>query len=461
MPHALIAPVSDYSDTIAIRNFVKEALDLVAPIVEKLYALKSGLIVVKPNWVQESHENNSDIWEPVITHPAVLLAVIEELCERLRGCTVCICDAPNTYANFEKITARADFTAALEFLRARFPAMKLELLDLRREIWIVKEQVIVERRPAPLDPRGYSRLDLARESMFYRHHGQGRYYGADYDTSAVNSHHQGDLQEYLLAGTPMACDLFINVPKLKTHKKTGITCSLKNLVGINGDKNWLPHHTEGYPTKGGDEFPEQKFANRMEGVVKSMGRRVALGIPGVGTWIFRKARNAGKSILGDSEMTIRNGNWHGNDTCWRMALDLNRALLYGNHDGTWGARRRGYLSIVDGIIGGEGNGPLCPDPIQSRVLLCGTDPAIVDAVACQLMGFLPETVPLVANAFAEHRWSIATCAINDVRVFDRRINQDVALNAVSGAVLGGFQPHFGWKERLGSSGAAVVSARHA
>ena len=53
----------------------------------------------------------------------------------------------------------------------------------------------------------------------------------------------------------MKCDLFVNLPKLKTHKKTGITCSLKNFVGINGDKNWLPHHTEGVPANGGDEFP--------------------------------------------------------------------------------------------------------------------------------------------------------------------------------------------------------------
>ena len=32
--------------------------------------------------------------------------------------------------------------------------------------------------------------------------------------------------------------------------------------------------------------------------------------------------------------TIRNGNWQGNDTCWRMALDLNRALRFANRDGS-------------------------------------------------------------------------------------------------------------------------------
>ena len=32
------------------------------------------------------------------------------------------------------------------------------------------------------DPRGYVRLDLGRDSLFYGFAGEGRYYGADYDT---------------------------------------------------------------------------------------------------------------------------------------------------------------------------------------------------------------------------------------------------------------------------------------
>lgn len=49
-------------------------------------------------------------------------------------------------------------------------------------------------------------------------------------------------------------DVFINLPKMKVHKKTGVTLSLKNLVGINADKNWLPHYSGGSPRNGGDQF---------------------------------------------------------------------------------------------------------------------------------------------------------------------------------------------------------------
>ena len=39
------------------------------------------------------------------------------------------------------------------------------------------------------------------------------------------------------------------MPKLKTHKKCGVTISLKNLVGLNTNKNLLPHHSLGTPSR--------------------------------------------------------------------------------------------------------------------------------------------------------------------------------------------------------------------
>ena len=301
------------------------------------------------------------------------------------------------------------------------------------------------------DPRGYVELNLAQHSLFYGYAGEGRYYGADYDAGVVNGHHCGLAQEYLLAGTPMGCDLFVNVPKLKTHKKTGITCSLKNLVGINGDKNFLPHHVQGTPRAGGDEFPDERLANRLESRVKRVGFKLALQLPVVGTWSYRKMRNVGKAVLGDSRRTIRNGNWEGNDTCWRMALDLNRALLFGNPDGTWrpADRPRRYLSIVDGIVGGEGDGPLCPDAVASGVLIGGSSPAAVDAVACRLMGYDPALFPIVRHSFDRHPLPIAPCDLEGVTVVDERFGSETPLDQVRPALSRPFRPHFGWKSLPG------------
>lgn len=443
--------VSQGYDDARIKSFVAQVMDdapaLLAPL---LAAADEGLAVVKPNWIYHSHEYEPDVWESVITHPSVVLAVVEALAERMEGRgTIAICDAPTSQAEFAAILARGGFDERLKALTARFPSLRIETLDLRREIWIQKEQVTVERRKNIEDPRGYTALNLARGSHFSGHRGEGRYYGADYDRGIVNSHHQGDTHEYLLAGTAMKAHLFINVPKLKTHRKTGITCSLKNLVGINGDKNWLPHHTEGYPSDGGDEYPDARLISRFERRLKKFGQEMTLAFPRVATFTYRKVRKAGKQVLGDNRSVVRNGNWHGNDTCWRMVVDLNRALLYGNPDGTWRqGQPKPYFTFVDAIVAGENCGPTAPDAVNAGVLVGGTNPATVDAVMCKLMGFAPSLLKVVAGAFGPHRWPIANFPLCAVRLFDQRVGHEISLDEIAPAVAGGFVPHFAWRSLL-------------
>ncbi len=450
MPHAIVKSINSYEDKQDLDTFVRDALHLNEAVASFLAQRNPDrLVVVKPNWIQQGRDNAPEVWHPLITHPALVLAVIEGLAEAMGGQgTLAVCDAPHTYADFEAILARGDFRNHFEAWQKRWPEMHFELIDLRREIWVTRDDVVVSRHAAPDDPRGYAQLDLGRDSLFFNHPGEGRYYGADYDTEEVRRHHCGERQEYLLAGTPVACDLFVNIPKIKTHKKTGITCSLKNLVGINGNKNWLPHHTEGTPEDGGDEFPTPTAGTGLESLLKRWGRRAALSIPGVGSWLFRQMRRAGKKVLGDSEATIRNGNWYGNNTCWRMVLDLNRALLYGNLDGTWreASQPKHYLTLVDGIIAGEGNGPVAPDPVAAGVVLAAADPAVADAVTSQLMGYRMQDIPLVRHAFdTTHRWPLTAVSPAEIRIRDDRSACECALDELPPAVPGGFVPHFGWK----------------
>jgi uncharacterized protein (DUF362 family) len=420
---------------------------------EGLKGTTSPKIVIKPNWIQESHEAQPDTWIPVITNPALICLVLEAIAQVTEGkAQVCICDAPHTYASFRAITERGGLRHLLQAFHARWPNISVEILDLRREVWVREEGVITQRLDNPKDPRGYARLNLGRDSLFFLHPGEGKYYGADYDSKVVNAHHTGEIQEYLIAGTPLIYDLFINLPKMKTHKKTGITCSLKNLVGINGDKNWLPHHTEGCQRNHGDEFPDMKVTQRVEQMGKRFGMQLSLKVPVLGSWVFRKARKAGKQIIGDSDVVIRNGNWAGNDTCWRMVLDLNRCLLYGLPNGEWreDGSTKPYLSIVDGIVGGEGNGPLCPDPLLAGVVLVGNCAAEVDAAAAVLMGFDPAALPVVSEAFAPHRWPLAHRSLSLVTVIDHRTGGRVAsLSDLPLAASRPFRPHFGWVSLVG------------
>jgi len=133
-----------------------------------------------------------------------------------------------------------------------------------------------------------------------------------------------------------------------------------------------------------------------------------------------------------------------------MVHDLNRALLYGNPDGTWRrpSEAKNCLIIVDGIVSGEGNGPLEADAVRSRVLFAGDNAAEVDAVACKLMGFNPNLIPLVREAFAPHSLPLCSQRMTDVTVSDGRVGKKIPLEEVVPAIPEGFRPHFGWKNIL-------------
>lgn len=200
----------------------------------------------------------------MLTHGSVIRAVADYVCKALDGRgKVIVADAPQTDSSFDQIVHILGLDVIHDFYRAQ--GLDFELIDLRQEEWVNWDGVIVSRRRLAGDPNGYIALDLGKYSEFADHGGAGRYYGADYDAGEVNRHHSGGRHEYLIAGSAIRCDVIFNLPKLKTHKKAGITVSLKNLVGINGDKNWLPHHTEGDPSSGGDEHPSSDTNTKLRG----------------------------------------------------------------------------------------------------------------------------------------------------------------------------------------------------
>ncbi len=63
--------------------------------------------------------------------------------------------------------------------------------------------------------------------------------------------------------------------------------------------------------------------------------------------------------------------------------------------------RKPDFVIIDGIVGGEGDGPLLVRPVQSDIVLAGTDPVAVDMVALDFMGFIIEEVRHVKLAAEE------------------------------------------------------------
>jgi len=219
-----------------------------------------------------------------------------------------------------------------------------------------------------------------------------------YDPEALKQTHAPARHRYLVAREIIDADVVINVPKLKTHKKAGITGALKNAVGINGLKDYLPHHRKGSPESGGDCYARKSafktageacldVANRMD-----QRRWVAAVLGGAA----RAATRLDEITGGDRNME---GGWHGNDTIWRTVLDLQRILNCGRADGSVASSpQRRVIHITDAIIAGEGDGPLYPYPVSLGVMTMALDPAAAEWVHALLMGFDPQKIPLVRHA---------------------------------------------------------------
>lgn len=377
-------------------------------------------VVLKPNWVRDSHIERPGHWDYVITHPAVISAVLRKVTELMPpGGRISIIDGPEFSSSFDILISYYPLEKWVEAAAAK--NIEIEVIDLREEIWTDDGNVVIQRLKNIGDSRGNTQVDLSGDKSEFNMHVKSKrgYYGADSDIEETNRAHNGFNNLYRVSRTVIESDLFINLPKLKTHKKAGITCCLKNLVGINTYRNFLPHCSLGIKEEGGDQFylsgTKQKIEGRLMPWIHQHIR--------TSTFLSKKFSpfmKLGKKIFGTNRETIRGGAWFGNDTIWRMILDINKVLMYSNPDGTMRPddmkNRKKYIAVVDAILCGEGNGPKIPDPKKLNYLIQGSNPAIVDTVCSELMGFDHKKIPMINNAFRISKFSFVEPNTDDIRV---------------------------------------------
>jgi len=407
-------------------------------------------VVLKPNWVRQSHQYKENEWEYVITHPTVIGAVIKKLLELLKpGSEIYLIDAPETESSMEKILEHYPIEKWKDLCSKN--SIKLEIIDLRDDEWISDGNVIIERKQLPGDPKGKTVVNLHdSNSEFYSKKNSNKgFYGADYNIDETNKAHDGKSNLYSVSTTAIKTDLFINLPKLKTHKKAGITCCLKNLVGINTYKNYLPHHSLGTPNENGDQFPVESLKRKVEGNLLKVVKNKILISTKLAKY-FSPLMSIGRMLFGSTNKVVRSGNWYGNDTIWRMILDLNKVLFYANSDGSfkedvWISAKK-YIGVVDAIYAGEGNGPKAPDLVEMGYIIAGTNPVSIDAVCAKLMGFEPLKIPAIENSFKIENYKICDFLFDSiVAVID---NEQFKLEEIAQEYIVPFKPHFGWKNHI-------------
>ena len=404
-------------------------------------------VLVKPNMVNHVNRAKDGGLDCLVTHPSVVRAVLDYVVLALRGSgRILLADAPVQSCNFEELVHELHYDAIVEDFKRK--GTDVILLDLRQ-----LSSVRIERNGGH---DGYAaggpdvEVDMGSDSAFGRAPQSGgrpsQYRITNYLPEEMERYHKGGLHRYSLAGAVMEADVIINLPKPKTHRKAGITASVKNMVGCVAKKECLPHHTKGSKRENGDEYLKPSFLKRMRTDMEERNNRIAAAggrICGLSDFFGVLLYKAARILRAD---TYVEGSWYGNDTLWRTVCDICRIVLYADKEGKlMPEQQRKMFVLADMVIAGEGEGPLCPQPKAVGILVGGWEQIAADTVIAALMGYCAERFPTIANADYGQRY--------------RMLRQDIQISSNSPLFQGkkpdeirrlvsAFKPTSGWREWL-------------
>lgn len=373
-------------------------------------------VVVKPNLVRHFHGDGLST-ESLMTHGSVIRAVLDYVLIALGGRgKLTVGDSPLQYADFAACLRLTGVEAVIQEA-SRGSGFPIGTVDFRKERSEKRRGMIVTRIPNNGDPMGYKAVELGPASRFR---------GLDercpllrvtqYDPVTMSRSHNPGRHAYLFPGTVLDADVLINIPKLKTHRKAGITAAMKNLVGINGSKDWLPHHSFGSVAEGGDEYLARSIRKKLASALRDRLEAEAGRFTKRGLYLFNRVLHRSGRFIPFPDPYFE-GSWYGNDTIWRTVHDLHKVLFFADKEGmVKETPQRRYFVLIDGVMAGEREGPMHPHPKKAGLLVASGSPLAADLACCRAMGFDERKLPLlnyaVGNGFHP---SLETVAEIDLR----------------------------------------------
>lgn len=375
-----------YDDSYKLKKLIKDVFS------DKLTEvnIKDKKILLKPNWVLHNKTEKDEIC--LRTHDTFLLAALEILLE-MKPARIVLGDAPIQGCRWDKML-KSQFINEIDLLSAKYK-VPVKIIDFRRVSYNQESNVLEQNRKSIDD---YIIFDVGKRSYLEEVCDDERspFRVTNYNPERLAESHRKGVHKYCITRELFDADVVITVPKIKTHQKTGLTNALKILVGVNGDKDFLPHHRKGSLEEGGDCYPgKNPFRKVSEEILDFANTQIG--------------KSSYKPLLRVSSAFWRVSNpnneqntaaaWYGNDTTWRMVLDLNQVVLFGKKDGTLSdTKQRELYSLCDGIIAGQGDGPLKPEPLALGVVAFSNDAAFMDVVAGKLLGMDVNKISLLRNA---------------------------------------------------------------
>jgi uncharacterized protein (DUF362 family) len=382
------------------------------------YITPGQKVFVLCNFVKHNIRRDAETMMAKCTHGSVVRAVIDYALLALAGRgTVYFGNAPLQSADWDKVTNETGAKRVQEFYVGPGKGdVAVQLVDLRQHIVHRNALGMVKPLYHGGDEDFCVPVDLGSDSLldeFYKTGGNPKFRVLDYDHRRTESCHGNGRHVYLVNKLILESDVLISIPKLKTHEKVGFTCGIKGCVGTIGHKDSLAHHRSGPPQAGGDEYPDElsilKPLSALHDAVYSREPNYSQKALNLLNYFSRMAvRRFTRSL---------SGSWPGNDTCWRMAVDLARIVEYATNEGRLlSQKQRTHIMLTDGIMAGEGDGPLSPRPVSLGYLSFSDNVAAGDYVNCLAMGFDPEKIPMIREAFRLDRYRLT-----EVNNFDAKM----------------------------------------
>lgn len=435
------------------------------------YILPGQNVLIKPNFVMHKNgSSNPEDMESLVTHASVIRSVIDYCLLALKGKgSLVIADSPVKDCDFALLMKNAGYDKLIEFYRRVNAKPMPQFVDLRGpgeeggQFHQAGEGIIV---------------DLGMKSFFYNSgHDSKKLRIPNYDYRKVANHHYGKKQEYMVNSIVLDADVIISLPKPKTHRKTGYTGALKNFVGVNYSKEYLPHHTAGDIASGGDEYKESnRYRDKQSKLrdkidinrtqIDKLNRKILccrtcssrLLLRGMRKSIYKLYQRRWSvwkdlsrlddeytmTLSGTFDDLAREGTWHGNDTLWRSVLDLNLVVQYADKNGiVQDVPQRKILCLGDMVIVGEGEGPLSPTPKQINTLLFSENPVEFDAILTKIMGFDWTKLRVLEHSIKKS--ALFSGKYDDIIINSNETVYNGKLVDVSFQDYAPFEPAKGWK----------------
>lgn len=359
-------------------------------------------VLLKPNLVMEENHIKDNGTDCLYTQPAVVAAVLDYVILALKGKgSIVVGDAPMQECDFDKLISDSGYADMISFYKEKllFTDISIDLVDFRG---LISRRINGVNHSVEVQTKGRV-IDLGKDSAFVGK--PNEYYDkiriTNYDPAYLRQHHNETTNEYFINEHILQADVVINMPKPKTHRKAGVTISLKNLVGINCRKEYLPHHANGSIAEGGDEYENK---NCLKTVVDCLNDKrnylsqtaklykISWCVLKLAVLLEKISRLIGKDKYYE-------GSWHGNDTISRTIVDLNKILFYADKSGVMQeSKQRKYLIVADMIISGEKEGPVAPTAKNVGIIAMGEDPVCFDEAILMLMGAKREYINTLNRA---------------------------------------------------------------